>query len=100
MLLLVAFALIVHNIFSQNGYMTSRRQKKEINTLQQNIRQLKQEDEQLDKENRALRSDPEAIEEKARGMHLIKPGEKDYVLPGTSPVLTPPPHNPATSPQP
>ena len=98
-LLLVAFALLVHNIFSQNGYMTSRRQKKEINTLQQNIRQIKQENEQLDKENRALRSDPAAIEDKARGLHLVKPGEKDYMLRGASPTLNAAPPAKWISPQ-
>lgn len=98
-LLLVAFALLVHNVFSQNGYMTSRRQQKDIKTLQQNIQQLKQENEQLDKENRALRSDPAAIEDKARGLHLVKPGEKDYVLPDASPALTPAPPTQETSPQ-
>jgi cell division protein FtsL len=97
-LLLAAFALIVHNVFSQNGYMTSRRQKKEIQTLQQNIQQLKQENAQLDKENRALKSDPAAIEAQARGgLHLVKPGEKDYVLPAT-PANPPTPAAKETSP--
>jgi len=81
-LLLAAFALIIHNVFSQNGYLASRRQQKELQALQQKIQQLKQENEQLDKENRALKSDPAAIERLAREqMHLAKPGEKIYTVP-------------------
>jgi cell division protein FtsB len=81
-LLLASVALIVHNIFGQNGYLALRRQRKELQTLQQQILQLKQENEQLDKENRALKSDPAAVERLAREqMHLVKPGEKVYTLP-------------------
>ena len=36
-LVLVSIALIVHNIFGQNGYLASRRQQKELQTLQQQI---------------------------------------------------------------
>jgi cell division protein FtsB len=91
-LLLVSIALIVHNIFGQNGYLASRRQQKELQTLQQQILQLQQENEQLDKENRALKSDPAAIERKAREeMHLVKPGEKIYTLPDKAPAHPPPP---------
>ena len=97
-LLLAAFALIVHNIFSQNGYMTALRQKKEIQTLQQNIQQLKQENAQLDKENQALKTDPAAIEAKARDMHLVRRGEKDFVLPGPPPANPPSPAAKQTSP--
>ncbi len=81
-LLLVAIALIVHNIFGQNGYLALRRQQQELQTLQQKIEQLKQENEQLDKQIKALKSDPAAIERLAREqMHLVKPGEKVYTLP-------------------
>jgi cell division protein FtsB len=81
-LLLVSIALIIHNIFGQNGYLASRRQQKELHTLEQKNLQLQQENDQLEKENRALKSDPAAIERKAREeMHLVKPGEKIYTLP-------------------
>jgi cell division protein FtsL len=90
-LLLLAVALIVHNIFGQNGYFALRRQQKELHTLQQQILQLQQENEQLDKQNQQLKSDPAAIERKAREeMHLVKPGEKIYTLP-EKPSATPPP---------
>lgn len=81
-LLLVSIFLIVHNVFSQNGLLASRRQLRDLQTLQQQILQIKQENEQLDKENRALKYDPAAIERLAREqMHLAKPGEKIYNLP-------------------
>jgi cell division protein FtsB len=81
-LLLASIALIVHNIFGQNGYLALRRQQKELQTLQQQIEQLKLENEQLDKQIKALKSDPAAIERLAREqMHLVKPGEKIYMLP-------------------
>ena len=100
-LLLVSIALIVHNIFGQNGYLALRRQRKEFQTLQQQLLQLKQENEQLDKENRALKSDPAAIERMAREqMHLAKPGEKIYTLPDKAPTNPPPPTGRETSPQP
>ena len=91
-LVLFSIALIVHNVFSQNGYLASRRQQKELHTLQQKIQQLKQENEQLDKENRALKSDPAAIERWAREqMGLAKPGEKIYTLPEKAPAKPPAP---------
>jgi cell division protein FtsL len=81
-LLLVSVAFIVHSIFGQHGYLASRRQGKELQTLQQQIELLRQENDQLAKENRALKSDPAAIERLAREqMHLAKPREKIYTLP-------------------
>lgn len=86
-LVLVAIALIVHNIFGQNGYLASRRQIKELQTLQEKIMQIRQENDQLDKENRSLKFDPAAIERMAREqMHLAKPGEKIYTLPDSPPA--------------
>jgi cell division protein FtsB len=80
-LVLASVALIVHNVFGQNGYLTARRQQKELRQLQQHILQLQQENSQLEKQNQALKSDPEAIERKAReDMHLVKPGDKVYTL--------------------
>ncbi|MDR3674255.1 MAG: septum formation initiator family protein [Acidobacteriota bacterium] len=99
-LLLLSIALIVHNIFGQNGYLALRRQRKELQTIQQQLLQLKQENDQLDKENRDLKSNPDAIERKAReDMHLVKPGEKIYTLPEKAPANPPAPRK-ETSPTP
>ena len=85
-LLLVSIALIVHNIFGQNGYLAGRRQRKELQTIQEQNSQLQRENDQLEKENHALKSDPDAIERLAREqMHLAKPGEKIYTLPDKAP---------------
>ena len=100
MLLLAAIALIVHNIFGQNGYLALRRQQKELQTLQQQIRQLQQENGQLEKENHALKSDPVAIMSLARGQGLAKPGEKIYKLPEKPPTGPPSPTGKETSHQP
>jgi len=78
-LLLLCIASIVHGVFGQHGYLASRRQSKELESLQQQIQQLRDENERLGKENRALQSDPTAIERLAREqMHLAKPGEKIF----------------------
>jgi cell division protein FtsL len=98
-LLLVAVALVVHNIFGQNGYLTARGQQKKIHSLQEKMQDLQQENQRLDKENRALKSDPAAIERQAREqMHLAKPGEKIYTLPERAPASPPHPASKETSP--
>ena len=82
LLVLVSIALIVHNIFGQNGYLALQRQRRELQTLQEQINHLKQGNTRLDKQNQSLRTDPEAIERLAREqMHLAKPGEKIYTVP-------------------
>ena len=84
-LLLICVALIVHNVFSQNGFLASRRQRKELHTLQQQIQQIKTENELLDHENRELKSNPAAIERLAREQYgLAKPGEKIYSVPSNT----------------
>jgi cell division protein FtsB len=93
-LVLASIALIVHNIFGQNGYLTLRRQQKQLHTIQQQITQLKQENSELEKENSSLRTDPGAIEQMAREqMHLVKPGEKIYTLPDKTPATPTPAEN-------
>lgn len=99
-LLLVAIALIVHNIFGQNGYLALRRQQKELQTLQQQILQLQKENERLGRENHALKSDPAAVEPLAREQGLAKPGERIYKLPEKLPTNPPHPAGKETSPQP
>ena len=100
-LLLAVIALVVHNVFSQNGFLALRRQQKEVQSLEQRILQLQRQNQQLDKENRALRRDPAAIENRARGdLRMIKPGEKIYTLPDKTTADPPPPTGKATPPQP
>jgi len=90
-LLLLTVALIVHNIFGENGFLALRRQQKELHALEQKLQQLKQENEQLGKENQSLKSDPAAIERLAREqMHLAKRGEKIYTRSDQAPANPPP----------
>ena len=78
-LVVVCIALIVHEILGAHGFMALRQEKKEIESLRQQIRQLKDENEQLDKRIKELQSDPKAIERLAReGMGLARPGELIY----------------------
>ncbi len=85
-LALLCVVLIVHEIFGQNGYLALRRQRKELQTLQQQIQQLRQQNDQMEQQIKALRSDPKAIERLAREqMHLARPGELIYTLPEKDP---------------
>jgi len=85
-LALVFIALLVHQIFGEHGYMAMRRQRKELEALQQQIQQLQQENQQLEKQIEELKSDPKAIEKLAREkMRLARPGEIIYVLPEKAP---------------
>ncbi|PYV17567.1 MAG: septation ring formation regulator EzrA [Acidobacteria bacterium] len=96
-LVLTAGALMVHEIFGQNGYLALRKQKQEYQALEQQIERLKRENQELEKQVQALRSNPQAIEKVARDdMRLARPGEIIYTLPDkdskTKPVsATPPP---------
>jgi len=75
-LVLICIVLVVHEILGAHGFMALRQEKKEIESLQEQIRQLKDENAQLDKRIKELQSDPKAIERLAReGMGLARPGE-------------------------
>lgn len=90
-LILLCLALIVHEIFGQNGYLALRRQQTELQTLQQKILQLQQENDQLERQIKALRSDPKAIERLAREqMRMARPGEIIYTLPEKDAQKQPP----------
>ncbi len=81
-LALVCVALVVHEIFGEHGFLALRRQRKEYNSLQEQIRRLQQENQQLEKQIEGLKSDPKAIEKRAREqMHMARPGEIIYTLP-------------------
>lgn len=81
-LVVVCIALLVHEILGAHGFMALRQDKKEIESLRQQIRQLQDENEQLDKRIKALQSDPKAIERLAREkMRFARPGELIYTVP-------------------
>jgi cell division protein FtsB len=84
-LVLVCIALVVHEIFGTHGFLALRQEKKEVESLRQQIQQLQHENEQLDKRIKALQSDPKAIEGLAREMNLVRPGEIIYTSPEKGP---------------
>jgi cell division protein FtsB len=85
-LVLVCIALLVHEIFGPHGFLALRQEKKEVESLRQQIQQLQRENEQLDKRIKALQSDPKTIERLAREqMRLVHPGEIIYTSPENDP---------------
>jgi cell division protein FtsB len=90
-LALIAIALTVHEVFGEHGYLALRRRRQELQTLQEQVRQLKEENQKLEQQIKALKSDPKAIEKLAREqMKLARPGEIIYVLPEKKPKPEPP----------
>jgi cell division protein FtsB len=80
---LLSLAMFMHEIFGQNGYLTLRREKKEYTDLQKQIQTLSQQNLELERKINALKNNPAAVEKQARDqLHLAKPGEIIYMLPG------------------
>jgi cell division protein FtsB len=81
-LALLSLALLVHEVFGRNGYLTLRHEKKEYTALQQQIQTISEQNQQLEQKIHALKNSPEAVEKQARDqLHLARPGEIIYVLP-------------------
>ncbi len=99
-LALVCVALIIHEIFGEHGYLALRRERQELDTLQQQIQRLQQENRQLEIEINGLKSDPRAIEKMAREqMGLARPGELIFTLPERRSDQPPPASARETSPK-
>ena len=76
------FALVVHAVFGERGYLGLRSQRGEYGRLKQEVRTLEEENQQLKKEIKALKSDPSAVERVAREeLKMAKPGETVITLP-------------------
>lgn len=86
-------ALLVHTVFSEHGYLSLRRQQKEVELLEREIQRLQEENRRLAEEVDKLKNDPRAIERVAREqLQMARPGEKVIALP--------PPKPPASDSQP
>ncbi len=97
---LLSLAMLMHEVFGQNGYLTLRRERKEYSDLQQQIQTLSQQNQELERKINALKNNPSAVEKQARDqLHLAKPGEIIYMLPGKN-SPTPPETAQRTSPAP
>ena len=76
------FALVVHTVFGERGYLGLRSQRGEYERLRQEVQKLEEENQQLKEEIKALKSDPNAIERVAREeLKMVKPGETVITLP-------------------
>ena len=76
------FALVVHTVFGERGYLGLRSQRGEYERLRQEVQKLEGENQQLKEEIKALKSDPNAIERVAREeLKMVKPGEVVITLP-------------------
>ena len=88
---LLCIALLIHEIFGEHGYLAMRRQKKEADSLEQQIQRLQRENQELEKQVKALKSDPRAIERVAREqMRMARPGELIFTLPENDSKVPPP----------
>lgn len=95
-LIFLCIVLAIHEIFGEHGLLALRRQKKEYESLRQQVQQLQEENSRLEQQIKALRSDPKAIEKLAREqMRLARPGEFIFTLPEKDPKSQPPPARPA-----
>ena len=78
------FALLVHDVFGDHGFLAMRRTQKQVEQLQQEIQKLNEENTRLAEQVKALKTDPRIIERIAREeMGLAKPGELIFKLPPT-----------------
>jgi cell division protein FtsB len=86
---LLSLVMLMHEIFGRNGYMTLRHEKKQFSALQQQIQTVSEENKQLEQKIQALKNNPAAVEKQARDqLHLAKPGEVIYMLPGKAVLPT------------
>jgi cell division protein FtsB len=84
-LCLALFALLVHDIFGQHGFIAMRRTQQEIDEIRDQIGRVNDENKSLADQVNALKTDPKAIERIAREeMGLARPGELIFKLPETS----------------
>ncbi len=76
------FALVVHAVFGERGYLGLRSQRGKYERLKQEVRTLEEENQQLKEEIKALKSDPRAVERVAREeLKMARPGEVVITLP-------------------
>lgn len=85
-LVVVCAMLVMNEIFGGHGLLALRRQRREYESLQRQVRELEHENLDLQRQIKALKSDPQTIEKQAREqLHLARPGETIYMLPEKDP---------------
>jgi len=84
-LCLALFALLVHDIFGQHGFIAMRRTQKEIEQIRDQIGKINDENKSLTEKVNSLKTDPKSIERIAREeMGLARPGELIFKIPDTA----------------
>ena len=79
---LALLLLLVHEIAGENGYLTRRQRRRQMETLVKEIERLKQDNLRVTQKIKDLRSDPHTIEQLAREqLRLARPGEVIVTLP-------------------
>lgn len=79
----LALAVGYHVIFGANGLTVYEQKRRQTIILNQQMQELQHQNELLKGHVDRLQNDPEAIEHQAREeLHLTRPGEIIYTLPG------------------
>jgi cell division protein FtsB len=87
---LALFALLVHDVFGQHGFIAMRRTQMEIEQIREQIGQMNEQNKSLAEQVSSLKSDPKSIERIAREeMGLARPGEMIFKLPDTAKPVDP-----------
>ena len=90
-----AFVLFVNALVGDNGYLAAMRTRREHASLADTHRKLQLENEQLTEQIRRMKEDPSAMEEAARDLNLIKPGETLIIIKNKDAKPATPPPAPA-----
>src|SRR5262249_15025534 len=86
----LSFVLIVNALVGENGYLASVRAARDRSELESELQKVNDENQRMADEIHRLRTDPQELEDAARGLHMTKPGEKVIILkdPAKSPTPT------------
>jgi cell division protein FtsB len=84
----MSFVFIVNALVGENGYLSSMRAERDRRELASQLQELRDDNERMRDEIHRLRTDPQELEDAARGLHMTKPGEKVIILkePAKSPT--------------
>jgi len=86
----VTIWLFAHVMFGSNGMVAYRQKKAELQSLQEQIKDLTQENAHYTEQIHSLQTDPKAIEKEAREqLHYARPGEVIYVSPPPAQPVVP-----------
>ena len=93
LLLFATVVLVVDALVGDKGLLESLRARREAQELSRRVERLRAENERLRAANRRLLEEPSAVEDVARRLGFIRPGETVFILKDVRPprTVTPPP---------